>query len=111
MKEVFRNADSALVGMYQSLLEDAGIQCFIYNWTTQQAVIRGVAAAILPLPIFFPTLCVLNDDDYAEAMEILTTPTDSGEEWKCPACGEAVPNNFTSCWKCQSPRAERGETS
>jgi hypothetical protein len=109
MREVLRNADSALVAMYQSLLEDAGIQCFTYNWTTQQALMRGLLVAFFPLPIFYPTLCVVNDADYEEAMEILKTPAVSGEEWSCPACREAVPGNFTACWKCETARAGPGQ--
>jgi hypothetical protein len=29
VKEVFRHADSALVGLYQSILEDAGFSTFV----------------------------------------------------------------------------------
>src|SRR4051812_12049967 len=105
MKEVFRNGDAALVGMYKSLLEDAGIACFIYNLNTQQSMF-GLAMAVLPLPDFFPALCVVNDDDYAEAMAILTSPGIPGADWKCPACGEAVPAELAACWKCQTARVE-----
>lgn len=108
MREVFRNADSALVGLYQTVLEDAGIVCYIRNWTTQQAVFRGVAAAFVPIPEFYPALCVVHDEDYEEAMTVLRARGEVGEEWKCPACGEAVPANFSACWKCQTARMEPG---
>ncbi|HEV7401563.1 MAG TPA: DUF2007 domain-containing protein [Chthoniobacteraceae bacterium] len=104
MREVYRNSDSGLVALYRSVLEDAGIVCHVYNWTTQQAVFRGCAAALVPLPMFFPTLCVVNDDDYAEAMSVLRTPAAAGADWTCASCGETVPGNFTSCWKCQAAR-------
>jgi len=108
MKEVFRHADSALVGLYQSMLEDAGIATFVSNTGTQQSVVAGIATAFLPLPIFFPTLYAVNDDDYPEAMKILRNivvrPSFAGAEWKCLQCGESVPDNFDSCWKCQAPR-------
>ena len=71
MKEVFRNADSAWVGLYQSILEDAGIPTFVYNLCSLQMPVAGLAVAFFPLPIFFPTLCVLVDEDYENAMEIL----------------------------------------
>jgi Putative prokaryotic signal transducing protein len=105
MKEVFRNADSALVGLYQSILEDAGIPTFVHNTSTQQMPVAGLLTAICPLPQFFPTLNVLNDEDYPEAMQLLLSPAaEDLMEWTCSACGETAPGNFTTCWKCQSGR-------
>ena len=65
VKEVFRPADSALVGLYQSILEDAEIATFIGNLTTQQSLL-GVITAFFPLPLFFPTLYVLRDEQGRE---------------------------------------------
>lgn len=106
MKEVFRNADSALVALYQSVLEAAGIQTFIHNTCTQQAMVGGLAAAFFPVPEFFPRLSVLHDVDFPEAMGILRSlrddaPGDSSEA-RCPHCDESVPANFTTCWKCEN---------
>jgi hypothetical protein len=110
VKEVFRHADSALVGLYQSILEDAEIATFIGNLTTQQALLTGVITAFFPLPLFFPTLYVLRDDDYPEAMDILQSilrsPPAEGEDWKCAECGVTVPANFAACWKCQVARGD-----
>ena len=104
MKEVFRNADSALVGLYQSILEDAEISTFVYNTGTQQSIVGGIGTALFPLPQFFPTLSVLNDADYEEAMTILNKIRDAASQdqsdRKCAGCGETVPSNFTSCWNC-----------
>jgi len=108
MKEVFRNADSAWVGLYQSILEAAEIPTFVYNLGTLQMPVAGLAVALFPLPIFFPALYVLDDDDYPEAMEILRSiavrPSFSSEEWPCPRCGESVPDSFDFCWNCQAAR-------
>jgi hypothetical protein len=97
MKEVFQNADSALVGLYQSILENAGISTFVHNVGPQQLIVDVV-----------PTLSVLNDVDYDQAISILgdlrDTEVSGKSEWNCPACGEKVPGNFTSCWKCQTER-------
>lgn len=105
MKEVFRHADSVLVGLYQSILEDAGLNTFVGNTGTQQSLVGGLVTAIFPLPMFFPTLYVLSDDDYPEAMNILRSIADSSSlaesEWRCTQCGEAVPGTFTACWKCE----------
>ena len=34
-----------------------------------------------------------------------------GEDWRCPACGEMVPDKFDICWKCQHrrPRTDAGK--
>lgn len=104
MNEVFRHSDSALVGLYQSVLEDAGLPTFVRNSDTQQALVGSLVAAILPLPEFWPVLCVVDDDDYEEAMALLrSTPSSDSlpqPEWTCPQCGESVPPHFAVCWNC-----------
>jgi len=113
MKEVFRNADSVLVGLYQSILGDAHIQTFVRNANTQQSLVAGWLTAIFPLPLFFPTLCVVNDEDYEEAMKILRGLSEGSSvtnaEWTCQNCGESVPGNFTTCWKCQGSGPHEAE--
>jgi len=110
VKEVFRHADTALIGLYQSILEDAGILTFVRNANTHQALVAGLLAAIFPLPLFFPTLCVIDDVDYPEAVRILRSIRESAspkaDEWRCTQCGETVPGNFTSCWNCQMPPSD-----
>ncbi len=104
MKEVFRHSSPALVSVYQSVLESAGIQTFVRNTGTQQAIVGGLLTAIFPLPDFWPTLCVMDDDDYTEAMEVLSdaqaNESTAQPEWVCPQCGESVPGHFTACWNC-----------
>jgi len=110
MKEVFRHSDAGLVGVYQTLLESAGIQTFVRNADTQQTLVGSLFAAVFPLPDFWPTLCVMNDDEYPAAMEILRdvkvpgAGTNAG--WTCPQCGETVPENFVACWNCQKEREQ-----
>ena len=113
MREVFRSSSAGRVGLYQSMLEDAGIRTFVRNASTQQSLVAGLVTAILPLPDFWPTLCVMNDGDYAEAMAILSTVRnpDASEmgDWKCMHCAETVPGNFTACWNCENPRDDKTE--
>jgi hypothetical protein len=108
VKEVFRNADHAQVSILGAILENEGILCFTQNSATQQSLIKGMLPAFFPLPDFWPALCVVNDDDYPEAMKVLTELRKSdpspAPEWKCASCGETVPDNFASCWKCQTAR-------
>ena len=98
MKEVFTTADSALVGLYQSALEDAGIASFVDNFHNLE----------IP-PFCHPRLCVLNDGDFEAAMQIVTTIRDRDvgtvREWKCRHCMEMVPANFTNCWNCDLARS------
>lgn len=105
MKEVFRHSDAALVSVRQSLLESAGIQTFIRNSDTQQALVGGLLIAIFPIPVFWPTLCVMNDDDYPAAMDLLRETKDVGSvvqpDWTCSKCGESVPGGFDVCWNCE----------
>lgn len=71
MKEVFRHSDAGRVAVRQSVLEGFGIVTFVRNADTQQALVIDLITAILPLPDFWPTLCVMDDEDYADAMAIL----------------------------------------
>jgi hypothetical protein len=32
------------------------------------------------------------------------TPTAARSPWKCPKCGEQLEPQFTTCWKCGTPR-------
>ena len=113
MKEVFRASSPARVNLCRSVLENAGISCFVRNETAQQSIPGGLAVAFFPLPDFWPTLCVMNDGDYSEAMMILNSFQDGtapdSAEWKCARCGESVPGNFTACWSCETPRGESSE--
>jgi len=111
VKEVFSSPDGALIGLFQSLLDEAGIPYFVRNDSAHQAGATGLLTPILPLPDFWPALCVVNDEDYAEAMELFRAAREARSpnqtDWKCPACGETVPANFTSCWNCGAePSAE-----
>ncbi len=44
----------------------------------------------------------------AEPRNILLEPPPAepatGDDWQCSRCGERVPGNFDTCWKCQQPR-------
>ncbi len=104
MKEVFRNSDAGLVSVYQSVLESAGIPTFVRNADTQQALVLDLLTALFPLPDFWPTLCVMNDDDYPPAMDLLRDVKGAGTaerpEWTCPQCRETVPGHFADCWNC-----------
>ena len=107
MKEIFTHPDFTRVGHCQAILEEAGIACFIRNESTQNLL------AGLPDSAAQPVLCITDDADAMRAKDLLRDfiatekqieSEENSAEWKCPQCGEIVPGNFGSCWKCETPR-------
>ena len=107
MKEIYVHKDFTRVGHCRSILEEAGIPCFIRNENSYHML------ADIPIPHFYPALCVTDDADAERAVELLrdflagevrSAQAEESPEWKCPQCGETVPGNFGSCWKCETQR-------
>jgi hypothetical protein len=74
-----------------------------------EAAILGdyLSGAFGELPVNYPTVWVLEDDDLPRAEELLarflsraTASPDKGAPWVCPGCGEAVEAGFDLCWNC-----------
>jgi hypothetical protein len=62
----------------------------------------------IPIPEFYPNLCVLNDEDYEAAWTIIRDALEKekecpGEDLQCGQCGEMNPGNFAECFACQHP--------
>ena len=102
MIEVFSHADTATVGFYRSLLEEAGIRTFTRN--------DNVSGAEVMVPVFYPALCVLAEEDEERALEIIkkarVPDAVTGPDRPCPACGEMVPAEFAQCWSCSADLPE-----
>lgn len=102
MRDIFTHQDYTRVGHYQSVLEEAGIETFIKNQNSHNVLSE------MPAGIFFPTLCVVHDDDYEEAMTLLRplyeAPAIVAEDWPCPSCSQPNPANFEFCWNCKADR-------
>ncbi|MGH9562568.1 MAG: DUF2007 domain-containing protein [Terracidiphilus sp.] len=103
MKEIFTHIDSARVGLFKSLLEEAGIGCFVRNEISTNMV------TAVPIPALYPALCVVDDADFDRAVAILRdyqkVSLPLGGEWTCPHCQALVPASFDSCWKCERERS------
>jgi len=99
MKEVYSDSNPSQVALYQSVLEEARIPYLVRNDLLQNMLVG---------PEGWASLCVVEDEDYPEAMGLLQEaqkePMTTSIEWTCAACGEKVPSNFTSCWNCQTER-------
>ena len=104
MRELYTSMDSTRIGFYKSVLDEAGIPCFIQNETTSQLV--NMLAMV-----FQPTLCIINDEQYEQALALLKPHHEVGsimtaEEWLCPCCKESNPASFDLCWNCQAAKPE-----
>ncbi|MBP82465.1 MAG: hypothetical protein CMO61_01295 [Verrucomicrobiales bacterium] len=105
MRELFREADSTIVGHMKSILESEGIATVIRN---EHLCMAGFSE--VPIPEFFPALNVIHDEDYPRALQVLKEYVENSrinagkvnEEVACPSCGEINPGNFEACWSCES---------
>lgn len=103
MKELFREQDITRVSYYRTVLEENGIPTMIRN---EHLTVAGLTE--IPIPEFFPALCVLNDEDYPQAVAIIREQLTANQrnadtEIACISCGEANPGNFEICWSCGNP--------
>ena len=98
MIEIFRDANLIKVSLYQRKLEEQGIATLIKNET--------IAMTEIPIPVFYPALCIMNDEDHQRALEILKEVIEleqtesNAPEVSCPTCSEMNPANFETCWSC-----------
>lgn len=101
MKMLFTSPDRIEVGRLKALLDDAGIACELRN---------DSMSAIYPVAEFNAELWVLNDADTDRACELRDAFRNSSpvrtEPWTCPQCGERLEAQFTTCWKCETIRAD-----
>ncbi len=107
MLEIYRSANLVKVGYYKSVLEAANIGCYIKN--------ENIALTEIPIPTFYPALCIMNAKDKDEAVKLISEKSfmeqdasaPSGNEMladiPCPHCKEESPANFTECWSCSKP--------
>jgi hypothetical protein len=95
MREVFSHPDPTRVGLYKSILDEAGIPCFVKNEFGSRDN---------------PAVWVMHDEDHEEAVlmlgEVLDTPSLPTPDWICSQCHAEVPGNFDSCWQCSAMPAQ-----
>ena len=103
MRELFREQDITRVSYYKAVLEGYGIPTMIRN-----EYLTGSGLSDIPIPEFFPALCVMQDEDYVQAVKIIrehltANQKDADIEIVCVSCGETNPGNFDICWSCGNP--------
>jgi len=99
MKEILRDPEPTRIGYLQSVLESHGISTFIRNENSSNTL------AALPIPAFYPALCVVVDAEEGRAREILALRLNSdrslaSRSWVCPSCAEPNPGTFELCYAC-----------
>lgn len=96
MREVSVHHDPTVVGLHKSILEQAGIDCFIRNESTSVSLGAGMLG-LVQSPVFDPVLCIIDDARYDEAGALLKSAATAAPvarpDWRCPGCGETVPGN------------------
>ncbi|MBK1853561.1 DUF2007 domain-containing protein [Verrucomicrobiaceae bacterium 5K15] len=100
MIEIYRAKDFSIVAYYRSILEAEGIPVMLRN-----EHLTGSGLTEIPIPEFYPNICVMHDEDYPRAREILqrtmvANAENSEKEVSCPSCGESNPGNFEFCFSC-----------
>jgi len=101
MEKIYTSHDLVLVGHLQSVLADAGINCWIRN--------QSLAGAIgeLPPTAVWPELWLHDAADYQRAMTLIkpiVAPSPvRNTPWRCD-CGEQLEGQFELCWRCGKPR-------
>ncbi len=103
MKIILSSSIPGEIPRLRSMLEGAGIACFVRNEFT-----AGLSPEI-PISESTPELWIEDDQRLAEALEIKgawkTAVPVEGSAWVCKKCGETSEPQFTSCWKCGASRS------
>jgi Putative prokaryotic signal transducing protein len=102
MKELFGERSIARINYYKTLLESRGIPTIIKNEYLSEGLTE------IPEPDVFPSLCVLDDEDYTKAVVVIredlaSNMKDANHQITCASCGEICPGNFENCWACGTP--------
>ncbi|MEM1221268.1 MAG: DUF2007 domain-containing protein [Verrucomicrobiota bacterium] len=107
MHEVFRDIDSAKVGMIDGLLQESGISTLLKNFT------GGSNITEIPIPALYPTVYVLDPAKLEEANHLIqeffnAKPIES-DDWYCDSCGETVDGFLIECWSCQQQKYQNDQ--
>ncbi len=103
MKEVFRDRDYTRVFFMKTLLEFSGIPVMMRN---ELLATSGITE--IPIPEFFPNICVFHDKDYPKAWDIIDSHLKKENQLAeapsiiCANCQESNPGSFEFCWKCET---------
>ena len=96
MKKVYSAENVVMAGHVESLLQEAGINCFIKNQN-----LSGAMGELPPLECW-PEVWINDDSLETKAKNIIdqtVRQAEPGPQWLCE-CGELIEGQFGSCWNC-----------
>jgi hypothetical protein len=105
VKKVYMAENPVAAQMVVDMLQAEGIAA-----VAQGEHIFAVRGA---LPVSYPTVWVLDDDDYDRGRAIALAYDQNAaqarkevapEPWTCPQCGERIEGQFGLCWQCDAER-------
>lgn len=99
MRRILYEPDMEKLKEFQGILDSYAISTIISTPN-----INSVEAA--PLPQCFPYLCVINDEDYSRAKQIIRkyfTTLDKECQATCSQCGDTNSSDYLFCWSCDTP--------
>lgn len=97
MKRVYTAPDTLMVDHFKLVLDQAGIDSVV-----QRRFLSGASGEIPPTETW-PELWVLDDEQEAQAREVIAAaaaPREAGARRACLACGERLGGQFDTCWRC-----------
>lgn len=74
MFEVYRDIDTVKVGLYDSLLQSAGIETMVRNWNAVSMTTE------VPIPVMYPNIVVFTEEDAELARQIIAEAQEDEEE-------------------------------
>lgn len=96
MKKVFSSDNIFIVHNVKNIIAEQDIDIFMKN-----EFIQGAAGELAPLDTW-PEIWVVNDDDYARAVQAVDSiETNNKTKWICNHCLEENEGSFEICWQCQ----------
>lgn len=105
-ERVYRAANATEAHIIRGFLEQYGIEVRLFG--------EGLSSGLGELPVDVIEVEIHVPTGYCQlARELITEyevrPSVAGDtsgEWQCRACGEANPQSFGTCWKCQQPATD-----
>jgi len=91
-----------LANLFKERLAQEGIACLLRN--DDLVSVMGE----VPFVECYPELWVLDAETWPRARLLLEGWLESEpvvSNWQCPACGEILEGQFTSCWNCGQERS------
>ena len=103
MQKFYSDYNQVKVRQIKSLLDDAGIPCFVKN-----EYIQGASGEIPPHETL-PEVWLVDNAWYAKAQALLEQFEQdlseyAQEVWHCKKCQEQNEGQFLICWQCQQSR-------